>query len=272
MNSNVFIYSTAVLYFISSLHYLLYLIVRKEKVSKVGLYSARFGFLTNLIGLILLLFEKGTLSLFTPKGALLLFSLSIVSVFLYFSTKHRISLSGAFLMPWAFILSFASSISSGIPKELLPVGSVGLIHIVSAFIGYSAFVVSAVFSVIYLIFESHLKKKKFSVFFQKLPSLSLIESIVYNSITLGFVFITISMFAGAVWSQKLFGTYWSWHLKQVITLITWFVYAGIIHLYLYAQWKGKKLCYLSILGFIVIMLNFFGINFLSSKDIHSFKG
>jgi len=272
MSPEVLIYATSVLYFVSSLHYLLYLVIKREKIAKVGLYSARFGFLTNLFGIAFLIMRNGSSSLFTPKGALFLFSLTVVSIFLYFSTKHRISLSGAFLMPWAFIFSLASGFSSGIPKEILPVGTVGLIHIVSAFIGYSAFLISAIFSILYLIFEKHLKEKKFSVFFQKLPSLSLIESIIYNSITLGFVFITISMFAGAVWSERLFGTYWSWHPKQVITLITWFVYAGIIHLYLYGEWRGRRLCYLSILGSVVIMLNFFGINFLSSRDIHSFKG
>ncbi|MEO2083267.1 MAG: cytochrome c biogenesis protein CcsA, partial [Desulfurobacteriaceae bacterium] len=128
-----------------------------------------------------------------------------------------------------------------------------------------------VLSIIYLIFDKHLKKKKFSIFFHKLPSLSLVESVIYHSITVGFFFITVSMFAGAVWSQKLFGTYWSWHPKQIMTLITWFVYAGIIHLYLYGNWKGKRLCQLSIAGLILIVINFVGINLLS-RDIHSFKG
>ena len=272
MEPKVFIYTSAVLYAVSTLHYLLYLIFRKDKLAVVGLYSARFGFLTNLIGALLLLFKGGAQTLFTPKGAFLIFALTLVSVFLYFSTKHRLSLSGAFLMPWATLFSVLASVSSGVPKVELPVGIVGVIHIVSAFLGYSAFMFSALLSVIYLIFERHLKKKKFSVFFFKLPSLTKLESVIYHSITVGFVFITFSMFVGAVWSEELFGTYWSWHPKQVATLISWFTYAGIIHLYLYGNWKGKRICYLSILGFSIILLNFLGVNLLSKKDVHSFKG
>jgi len=272
MEPEVFIYTSAVLYGVSALHYLLYLLFRKEKLAVVGLYSARFGFLTNLIGVILLVLKGGAVALFTPKGAFLIFALTLVTIFLYFSTKHRLYLTGAFLMPWATLFTLLSAFTSGTPKVELPVGVVGVIHIVSAFLGYSAFMFAALLSVIYLIFERHLKKKKFSVFFFKLPSLTKLESVIYHAITVGFVFITISMFVGAVWSEKLFGSYWSWHPKQVATLITWFTYAAIIHLYLYGNWKGKKICYLSILGFSIILLNFLGVNLLSKKDVHSFKG
>ncbi len=272
MEPKVFIYTSAVLYGVSTLHYLLYLNFKKDKLATVGLYSARFGFLTNLLGLVLLLLRGGAQVLFTPKGALLVFALTLVTVFLYFSTRHRLSLAGAFIMPWATLFTLLSSFLSGVPRIDLPVGTIGLIHIVSAFLGYSAFMFSALLSVIYLIFERHLKKKRFSIFFFKLPSLTKLESIIYHSITVGFVFITFSMFVGAVWSQKLFGTYWSWHPKQVATLISWFTYAGIIHLYLYGNWRGKRICYLSILGFSIILLNFLGVNLLSKRDVHSFKG
>lgn len=271
MDVNVFVYTTAILYTVSSLHYLLYLILKKEKLAVIGLYGARVGFLTNLLSCIVLVLSKGTEAFFTPKGAFLLLGISVISVFLYFSTKHKLSLSGAFLTPWAAISLIIASFSSGVPKVEVPVGTVGLLHIVTAFLGYSAFVFSAILSIIFLIFESHLKKKKFSVFFQKLPSLPLLESIIYHSLTVGFMFITVSMFAGAVWSEKLFGKYWIWHPKQVATLIVWFFYAAVIHLHLYGKWKGKKLCYLSILGSLIILTNFVGVNFLS-KDIHSFKG
>ena len=272
MEPRVLNLTTAVLYAISSLHYLLYLISKKEKLATVGLYSSRFGFLTNLFAVILLVTKSGGEGLFTPKGALLVFSLTLVSVFLYFSTKHRLTLSGAFIMPWATIFSLIAALSSGKPSQEFPVGIIGVIHIASAFLGYSSFMFSALLSLIYLISEKHLKKKRFSVFFFKLPSLTKLETIIYSSITLGFIFITVSMFVGAVWSERLFGSYWSWHPKQVATLISWFTYAGILHLYLYGNWKGKRLCYLSILGFSIIMLNFLGVNLLSKRDIHSFKG
>ena len=271
MKVESFIYTTAFLYTVSTLHYLLFLALRKDKLATVGLYAARIGFLINLASIVLTVVGGGTAVLFTPRGAFLTLGISVVTVFLFFSTKHKLFLSGAFLMPWATVLLVASAFSSGVPKDVFPVGLTGVVHILSAFLGYSAFIFAAILSVIYLIFERHLKRKKFSVFFHKLPSLSLLESVIYHSIAVGFTFITVAMFAGAVWSEKVFGSFWSWHPKQVATLIAWFIYDGIIHLYLYGSWRGKRLCYMSIVGFLVILVDFVGINFLA-KDIHSFKG
>ena len=262
--------ATATLYAIATLHYFLFLILGKDKLALVGLHAVRFGFLMNLLSLALLALG-GLSALFALKGVFLLLALTTVSVFLYFVTKHRLSPSGAFLTPWATAFASVAFFVSGEPKVALPVGFAGVVHIFTAFLGYSAFLFSAVVSILYLIFDNHLRKKKFSVFFHKLPSLQLVESVIYHSVAVGFTFITVSMFAGAVWSEQVFGSFWSWHPKQVMTLIAWFVYAGIIHLYIYGSWKGKRLCYMSIAGLIVILLDFFGVNLLSAGDINSFN-
>ncbi|WP_457567548.1 cytochrome C assembly family protein [Desulfurobacterium sp.] len=261
--------TTLILYLLSTFHYLLFLTARKDKVAIVGLYASRIGFLTNGLFIALLILEKGSSVLFTPKGAFALLAISVISIFLYFSTKYRLHISGVFLTPWATLFMGISLFSKGIPRSVFPLGTVGTIHIVSAFLGYAAFLFSTIVAILYIILERQLKKKKFSIFYHKVPSLKLLENIIYKTITVGFTFITLSMFTGAIWSQKLFGTYWSWHPKQVATLITWFIYAAILHLYISGKWHGKKLCYLSIAGTILIMIDFIGINLLF-KGIHSF--
>jgi len=148
MKVESFIYTTAFLYTVSTLHYLLFLILRKDKLATVGLYAARFGFLTNLVSVVLTIISGGATVLFTLRGAFLALSVSIVSVFLYFSTKHKLSLSGAFLMPWATALLVASAFTSGIPKDVFPVGITGVVHIFTAFLGYSAFIFSAILAIL----------------------------------------------------------------------------------------------------------------------------
>ncbi len=257
------------LYTLSAVHYLLLLVKGKDSVGKVGLYSARIGFVVNLIFLLLILVDQSTSVLFTKKGAFSLFSISTVSVFLYFSTKHKIPVIGPFMMPWASLFMGIAAFSSGIPKMAFPVGVSGTVHILSAFIAYASFIFSAFASIVYLVLDFQLKRKTISIFYHKVPSLPLMESIVYKSLAIGFTFITLSMFAGAVWSQKLFGTYWSWHPKQVATLISWFIYASILHLYVSGKWKGKRICYLSLIGVVLLTVDFLGVN-LISKDVHSF--
>ncbi|SNR62025.1 cytochrome C assembly family protein [Desulfurobacterium atlanticum] len=269
MTVNSFGFTTLILYLLSTLHYLLFLITKKDKIATVGLYASRIGFLTNLLFLTALIYTKGTAVLFTPKGVFALLSISTISVFLYFSTKYKLHISGAFLTPWAALFAGIATFSKGIPKDMFPIGIIGTIHIFSALTGYAAFMFSTIVSILYIILERQLKKKKFSVFYHKIPSLKLLENIIYSSISFGFMFITISMFTGAIWSAKLFGTYWSWDPKQVLTLITWFIYAAILHLYVTGKWNGKKLCYLSIGGTALVMINFIGVN-IAFKGVHSF--
>jgi len=257
------------LYSISTLHYLFLLVRGSDKVSRVGLYSARVGFLVNLLFILLTVSDRGSSVLFTVRGAFSLLAICVVTVFLYFTSRHRLSIIGPFMMPWAALFMGIALLSSGIPKTSFPVGLAGTIHILSAFMAYASFAFSALVSVIYLIFDRQLKRRKVSVFYHRVPSLPLMESIVYRTISIGFTFITLSMFAGAVWSQKLFGTYWAWHPKQVATLISWFIYASILHLYVTGKWKGKRICYLSLLGIALLTFDFVGVNLLS-KDLHSF--
>ncbi len=261
--------TTLVLYLLATLHYLLFLVTKKDKIAIVGLYASRIGFLTNLLFIGTLIAKKGSVVLFTPKGVFSLLSISTISVFLYFSTKYKLHISGIFLTPWAALFSGIAVFSKGIPKDMFPVGVIGTTHIFSALTGYAAFMFSTIVSLLYLILDKQLKKKKFSIFYHKIPSLKLLENIIYNSITFGFTFITVSMFTGAIWSAKLFGTYWSWDPKQVLTLITWFIYAAILHLYISGKWNGKKLCYLSVVGTVLVMINFVGVN-LIFKGVHSF--
>ncbi len=259
-----------VLYLLSLFHFLLFLLMGRDRVARVGLYAARIGFLFNLIYLFMLIANNGSDVLFSPKGALSALSLAFVSVFLFFVSKFRLGVLGAFFMPWICLFSLASLLLGAYEKLYVPVGILGGFHVAAALLGYAFFALSAVVSVIYLIFEYQLKEKKFNVFYQKIPSLFLLESIIYKSMAAGFVLITLAMFAGAIWSEKLYGTYWMWHPKQTATLIAWFVYAAILHLYLGGNWKGRKLCYLSLFGFLVIVVDFAGVNLLT-KDIHAFK-
>ena len=59
---------------------------------------------------------------------------------------------------------------------------------------------------------------------------------------------------------------------MVWAIITWLIYAVVLHTRLLAGWRGKRAAILSIIGFITILIAFFGIKlikkvFMSSYDI-----
>ena len=112
----------------------------------------------------------------------------------------------------------------------------------------------------YLLQQHFLKKKHFGALFRKLPALDTLEEISYRSMIIGFPMLTGAIISGAVRSYQAVGNYWNWSdPKQVWTLITWLIYAALLHGRFIAGWRGKKAAYLSMLGFVVLLVSLIGI-------------
>ena len=76
-------------------------------------------------------------------------------------------------------------------------------------------------------------------------------------VTWGFVFWTISMFAGGIWSYLGWGSPVVWEDPAVATtMATWFYYTCFLHLYLRRVWNlNKRLIFAAVGGILVFILN-----------------
>ncbi len=165
--------------------------------------------------------------------------------------------------------------SSVLPREINPSLNPVLksywlgIHTTLAFLGDAAFAMAAGVGVMYLIQERYVKSKHPGGLFQRLPSLQVLDELNYRLITLGFPLLTLAILTGVIWANTAWGSYWRWDPKEVWSLITWLIYALVLHLRLTVGWRGKKAAFLSIVGFILIIFTFFGVNLLL-KGLHAF--
>lgn len=92
-----------------------------------------------------------------------------------------------------------------------------------------------------------------------LPSLRLLDEINYRAIAIGYPLFTIgALFAGAIWAYEAWGSFWSWDPKEVGALIIWFFYTAYLHARLQRQWSGRRAAWLSIAGFVIVILSFLG--------------
>jgi ABC-type transport system involved in cytochrome c biogenesis permease subunit len=48
----------------------------------------------------------------------------------------------------------------------------------------------------------------------------------------------------------------------VWSAITWLLYAALLHARLTIGWRGKRAAIIAIIGFVVLLFPFFGVNFL----------
>lgn len=141
-------------------------------------------------------------------------------------------------------------------------------HVVAAVLGYSGFVVAAVYGFLYLVLFRAIRRGKFGIFFRRLPSLDILDRMNYYAAAAGFAFLTLSILIGMVWSARLFDGV---HLDAKVTaaLVTWVVYGASLAMRRFSSWRGPRMAYSSMLGFVVILFSIFGVNFFLTK-FHEF--
>ena len=72
----------------------------------------------------------------------------------------------------------------------------------------------------------------------------------------------------SVWAHNAWGSYWSWDPKETWSLITWLIYAALLHLRLVRGWRGKRTAVLSLVGFASVLFTYLGVNYL--PGLHSY--
>ena len=126
-------------------------------------------------------------------------------------------------------------------------------------------------AVMYLLQERQLKIKSPGLLYRWLPSLEKLEEINHKAITIGFAFLTFGIIIGFFWARSVPVLDWSWGKKETWSIITWLVYAILLHIRLTSTLRGRKVAYLCILGFGFMLFTFIGISFLF-PGLHSFIG
>lgn len=239
--------------------------------SRIMLLLVITGFAFHTSSIIYRYVTGGHIPITNPHEATSFFSWCIVLTFFILELRYKISLLCSFIMPVVFVLMLSSSM---LPREIKPLSptlqSYWLgIHTVLAFLGNAAFALAFGIGTMYLVQEHYVKSKHLGGLFERLPSLQTLDEVNYRLITIGFPLLTLAIITGALWAETAWGSYWRWDPREVWALITWFIYAIVLHARLVAGWRGRRAAVLSIVGFITILIAFFGIKLLR-KGLHVF--
>jgi hypothetical protein len=125
------------------------------------------------------------------------------------------------------------------------------IHVPANFIGYGSFAFSAMVGVAYLLRDRAERLRPDGRVVRRLPSLEMLDDIMYRYIALGFAFFTLATILGALWAAEAWGGYWSWDPKETWALIVWLNYAAWLHMRFSKGWRGRPLAVWSFVGLIV---------------------
>ena len=271
MNAQTVFYIPVVIYLIATLCYLVYLTGKKEAIEKIGSYALVCACLVHLAITLLRYIEAGYTPITNLHESLSFFSLCAAVFFLYLRKTYKMAALGSIVLPVISVMLIWALTLSSSAKPLPPVlRSYWLpIHTGFAFLGDAIFLVGCLVSIVYLLAERDIKRKRLHSIFGSFPSLETLDRINYKCMSYGFPFLTIGIVTGSIWAQSAWGASWSWDPKETWSLITWIVYAILIHNRFTMGWRGRKTAYLMILGFISVIVTFLGVN-LFIGGLHSY--
>ena len=251
------------LYFAGFLSYLMWLIFNKKVISTIALSAMILGFIPHTIAIIARWIEAGHGPFYNMYGYMSIMAWTSVLIFMLLMYFTKRTLIGVFLSPVSFLLiACASILPKDLSYQLVPAlqSTWFYIHVIMSIFGEGAFAVAFGVSIMFLIGSHMQKKNKLS---DKFPNLESLDEINYKAISVGYPLFTVgALIAGSIWAARAWGAYWSWDSKEVGALIIWFFYTIYLHARYVKGWQGNKAAWMSIIGFIVTLLSFFGNQFL----------
>ncbi len=263
------LYISLAFYLVASGLYLLSL--RQSRVRNWAYYSLLGGFIAHAAAIGVRYSHAGYTPITNMHESLSFLVFCLAGFFIYLKTFYRASILGVIVSPvLSVLLIFAFSFSSEI-RPLPPVlRSFWLpIHTIFAFVGNAVFLMGFLVSIIYLVAERHIKNKKSDSILPGLPPLEILDLMNYKCMSLGFPLLTVGIVTGSIWAEYAWGSYWNWDPKETWSLITWIVYAIMVHNRLAIGWRGRKTAYMMILGFTSILVTFVGVSFFVG-GLHSY--
>ena len=276
LNSIILSYTTFV-YFAAFMFYLLGMVMNREILARIGTFASLIGLLAQTVAIILRWVESYTLGVgHAPFSnlyeSLVFFAWTIMFLYMIVEWRTKNRTFGTFVTPLAFLAmayaSFSPNISSHIQPLIPALKSNWLIsHVITCFFGYAAFGLSFGLSLMYLLKRLDNQKRN-NIFLKLIPGLRILDDLNYQMIVVGFLMLTLGIITGSVWAHSAWGTYWSWDPKETWSLITWLIYASVIHSRMVRGWKGKRIAVLSIIGFSCVLFTYFGVNYLAG--LHSY--
>ncbi len=86
---------------------------------------------------------------------------------------------------------------------------------------------------------------------------------------LAFWTLAVGILLGAWWADHSWGRFWAFDPKETWALATWIIYLIVIHVRQVAKTRELTTAWLSVLGFIVMLWTYFGVNLLL-PGLHSY--
>lgn len=174
--------------------------------------------------------------------------------------RHPVEVLAVLVMPLAS-LGIALDMTNSTTHLIPPGSSTGLMfHVLSSLIAYSVLALAALHAIVLSIQNSFLHRHQPGGIIRLLPPLRTMESLLFETIIIGFVCLSISLGTGLIFLENMFAQ----HLahKTILSIFAWLVFAILLFGHWFIGWRGRTAIRWTLGGFISLMLAYFGSKFV----------
>ena len=69
--------------------------------------------------------------------------------------------------------------------------------------------------------------------------------------------LTFGIITGVIYAQMVQGRFWNWDPKEILAVITWLIFAALLHERLVVGWQGRRAAIMTIVGFVILLFTSF---------------
>lgn len=243
-----------------ALFYTIYRMTKKKEVKALNIalpILLGLSFIVLTFGLIVRWIISGNVPLSNGYETMLSVAWTVMLIALIMQFRIRIVMVFGFLLSGFFLL--VSHINQMDPAigQMMPVLNSPLLsmHVSVIMMSYALLSLTFICGIMGICMRSH---------GEELQALSRV--FLYPALTtMGF-----GIFIGAIWANVSWGTYWSWDSKETWALITFMIYAAVVHTQSLPFFRKPLAYHIYVtLAFLSIVMTYFGVNYFLT-GMHSY--
>jgi ABC-type transport system involved in cytochrome c biogenesis permease subunit len=215
-----------------------------------------------------------------PSRAISTFVWLLTLSYLYLELTTDERAMGVFILPIVVGLQVIPVLNPGIENDDPVLRSPWFwVHVSSMLFAYASFALAMVLGVTYMLQFKEIKKKHLGYFYDRLPSLQILDAMNSRAVAVGWIFLTIGLVVGVVWAaqaRSLAPENTNLRMmsledpKIFFAVLTWAVYSFEVFARRTMGWNGRRAAWLSALGFAIVILNFVPVNYFVTTS-HTFN-
>ncbi|MFT3762477.1 MAG: cytochrome c biogenesis protein CcsA [Pseudoxanthomonas sp.] len=197
-------------------------------------------------------------------AALSLVGLGMAALTALYAARPRTATLGVVTFPLAALLLLAYH---GYGHQPAPALDWRLqLHAWLALLAYATLGIAALMALMLWLQERALRRRDHPAWLRALPTLTELESLLFRTIAIGFVLLTLTLLTGVLFVQDLLAQ----HLahKTVLSILSWLAFGWLLLGRWRYGWRGSKAVRWTLVSMVLLALAFFGSKFVLELVLH----